>query len=266
MHENLGEYATALYQAENIGDAFLTFESTVVNLGFDGALYTYIPKALLISDIDAEPVYYVSQGYCPNYVNDRSDARSHKNNPSVGADASGEAGPIGWRKEICEQYKMEDDVSSEDTEEKVARTYGTQNGVTIRLMSGEQGIALASFIILDESRYSLLMAEKLEALTLRAKMFHSLVMSNACYLSEFTQPLVNSFSQTQLRYLAGLASGKKTSEIARDMGTTPGYLDQSMTRLRRKLSGTDEHETPRINRNQLLYYAGLLNILEQHSE
>jgi hypothetical protein len=173
----------------------------------------------------------------------------------------GEKGPIDWWGETCEQYKLGDKASREVID--VSRSYGIQNGLTIPLMSGEQGIAGASFISHEGSGYALLLAEKLEALTLRTKMFHSLVASNACYLSEFTKPLVNSFSRTQLRYLSALASGKKTAEIARSMGTSPGYLDQSIIKLRRKLSGTEEQDTPSINRNQLLYYAGLLNILEQ---
>ncbi len=66
----------------------------------------------------------------------------------------------------------------------------------------------------------------------------------------------------QLNYLRGLAAGKKTGQIASELGTTSGYLEQIMLKLRRKLSGVEDDETPTISRNQILYYAGLMNMLE----
>ena len=54
-------------------------------------------------------------------------------------------------------------------------------------------------------------------------------------------------------------------QIAADMKKSEGYLEQVLLKIRRKLSGVGKHEPPKINRNQLLYYAGLLNILEHAS-
>ena len=127
------------------------------------------------------------------------------------------------------------------------------------LMNDERGVAGASFISRESARYPDLMSDKFQAVALRTEIFHSLVLSKFSYMREFVKPLFSTLSDTQLQYVVGLASGKKTGEIAAELGTSAGYLEQTMLKLRRKLSGVQEFERPTVTRNQILYYAGLLN-------
>lgn len=260
MKYQLCDYVEALYKATSFDEAFAEFQKAVFQLGFDGVLYTYIPRPLINSKFCARPVYKVSEGYSPDYLSHYADARFDKYDPLIRAVEGGVQRPIDWWGDLCDAYKRDEKSSQEVME--VSRSYGIKNGVTLPLLSGERGLAGASCISHDPKVSALFFSETLDALTLRAKLFHTLVMSDACYKDEFVRPLVSAFSQTQLRYMSGLADGKSTGVIASELGTTSRYLEKSMLGLRRKLSGVGDDGTATVTRNQVIYYAGLLNILE----
>ena len=260
MLNSVCDYVEGLYKAKDFQAAFDVFQEEAILLGFDGALYTYIPKGLVQSQSNVKPYYQVSDGFCPGYLSHYLDARFDRFDPLIKAVSDGIDEPIDWWGDVCEEYKIQDQSSREVLD--VSRSYGIQNGITVPLMCDERGVAGASFISGESSLYSQLVSDNLSAIKLRSQLFHSLVLSNTAYIGEFVRPLLSAFSDRQLRYIAGLVAGKKTSEIARDLGTSVGYLDQTMLKLRRKLSGADEFDVPAISRNQILYYAGLFNILE----
>jgi len=253
-------FASKLYDATSFEQAFEHFESEVISLGFDGVLYTYIPRMLLDCQFQARPAYHISQEFSPQYMSHYAEARFDRTDPLVKAVSDGISDPISWQGDVCKNYMAADPNSAEVIE--TARNYGIQNGITIPLLSGKVGIAGASVISEETRAFNKLMNSRLKTLTLCTQMFHSLVISNAPYKSEFVKPLLSSLSNTERELLVGLARGQSPGQIAHELGKSEGYLEQVMIKLRRKFSGGNSEESPLINRNQLLYYAGLLNVLE----
>ncbi len=258
---DLGEYVESLYQAENFEQAFAIFEKHVFKLGFEGALYTYIPRPLLDSNFFCEPIYKVSKDYCPSYLKHYFDARFDRHDPLIKAVKNGTMDPIDWWGEISKSYMNE----NKDSEEVIAtsRHYGIANGITLPLMSEERGISGASFISSDRQLYGELKKENLNKLKLCTKLFHDMVISNVSHLSHFVKPALSSLSNTEKRLLQKLAQGKPISKIADELCKSERYLEKVMYRTRQKLSGISADEIPKINRNRVLYYAGLLNLLDQ---
>ena len=257
---DLGDYAQSLYRVDNFEEAFGLFEKEVLKLGFAGVLYTYIPQVLIDSHFSVNPVYEVSRDYCPDYLEHYTSERFDKNDPLIKAVASGVSEPIDWWGDICQEYMGE----SAESKEVIAtsRHYGITNAVTLPLMAGQGGISGASFIS-DETRlFPELLDKQLDSLTVCTNLFHSMVRSNACYTGRFAKPLLASLSDTEKRFLIGLALGKTPGQIAVELNTSDKYLEQVMIKIRQKLSGVKNNESPVINRNQVMYYAGLLNILE----
>ncbi len=260
MQTKLCDYVEALYQAENFDTAFDAFQNEVFNLGFDGVLYTYIPTPVINSNFSVKPVFHVSEGFAPEFRSHYVDAGFDQFDPLIKALVDGVQDPIDWWGQVCESYKQQDDNSRKVIDE--SRSYGIQNGMTIPLMSDARGIAGASFISNEDKIFNRLRTEQYPLVEIRTRLFHNLVIANRGYRDKFVRPLLNTFNTTQRRYVTGLISGRKTSEIAAELGTSPGYLDQSMIKLRRKLSGVDDFASPTITRNQVMYYAGLMNILD----
>lgn len=261
MDANFQDYVDALLNASDFESGFSAFEKQAHRLGFDGALYTYIPKVILDFDFIAAPIYEVSSSFNHNYLAHYQQARFDRHDPLIKAVQDGTQYPIDWWGECTEFYKNQSPQSRIVMDESLS--YGIQNGITIPLMSGRQGISGASFISRERRpAFESLSSAKLEELKIATRLFHSLVTSNAHYLGGFSRPMLEILNDKERRYLAGLAEGKSSSEIAHLLGTTTKYLEQLMLKIRRKLSGVGPFDPPTINRNQVLYYAGLMNLLE----
>ena len=260
VQRTLSEYVEDLYLAENFEDAFEILRNEVSDLGFDGVLYTYIPIALVESNFTLQPFYQSSDNYHSSDTGLNFDASLANYDPSLTSANDDIVIPVDWWQTLCQACKKTEGFSSETTD--IEGSYRIQNGIIFPLLSDSGGMAGASFIRSKNERFNQLTQREVASLKLRANLFHNLVISNTGFKSRFVRPWTDSFSNMQLNYLRGLAAGKKTGQIAAELGTTSGYLEQIMLKLRRKLSGVADDEAPTISRNQILYYAGLMNLLE----
>ena len=259
LKRNLADYAEALYSANDLDAAFATLEKEVVGLGFDCVLYTYIPSTLVNSSLSAKPLIQVSTDYSPDYRAHYEDARFDRDDPLIKAVMDGVSKPIDWWGEVCGSYMQKDPKSYEVM--TVSRDYGMNNGVTLPLLCEQQGIAGASFISEEKSCYEVLLRERLPQLQAITQMYHNLVLANSGYFGNFIRPVFASLNNMEVHYLAGLAAGKSQSELAAELHRSEKYLEQVMLKIRRKVSGVGPFDKPAMNRNQLLYYAGLVNII-----
>lgn len=260
MQKTLTEFVEELYCAETFEDAFEILRSEVNELGFDGVLYTYIPIALVESNFVLHPFYEISDNYHLGDADLDFDSSLLNYDPSMQSANDDILISVDWWQTLCKACKKAEGFSSETT--GVDGSYRVHNGIIFPLLSDSGGMAGASFISSQGKRTNQLSRKEVTSLKLRAHLFHNLVISNTGFKRRFMRPWTDSFSSMQLNYLRGLAAGKKTGQIAAELGTTSGYLEQIMLKLRRKLSGVEDDETPTISRNQILYYAGLMNMLE----
>jgi hypothetical protein len=254
------DFVDGLYAADSFEDAFKTFESHILKLGFDGVLYTYIPRILLDSNLSEKPVYEVSTDYCPGYLNHYAEARFDQIDPMIRAVNEGVSEPIDWWGDICAAY-MEQQPASKAVL-ATASDYGIKHGLTLPLMSESRGAAGASFISEEHRGFGTLLDERQKHVERCTRLFHNMVISDACYIGNFAKPLIKSLSDTERKLVIGLAEGKTSKEISQELNKSNKYLEQVMISVRKKLS--NDADSSVINRNQLLYYAGLLNILEHN--
>jgi hypothetical protein len=75
-------------------------------------------------------------------------------------------------------------------------------------------------------------------------------------------PVFTSLNTLEITFLAGLADGKSLVGMAKELSRSEKYLEQVMLKIRRKVSGVSQFDKPTINRNQLMYHAGLANLIE----
>lgn len=259
MQEKLHDYVDALLKAASLQAAFSIYQKEVVRLGFDGVLYSIIPKAIMQSNFRVKPVFEVSSDFGGDFMSHYWEAEFYKHDPLIEALQAGIRETLDWNSVLCEQF-ISLSASTREVMD-VARLNGIEQGLTIPLMTDERGVAAATIISRDSHGFSALKRAALADLEMRTSLFHNLVMANPGYSDVFSEPMVGMFNTKQLGYVVGMASGLSTEDIAYSLGTSVGYLEQSMLKLRRKMSGVSEFEPATVNRNQVMYTAGLLNLL-----
>lgn len=259
-HQALGEYAEALYQAENIDAAFSAFEHYVFKLGFEGALYTFIPRISLEANFPQAPVYQVSDCYSPKYLSHYMEADFFQHDPIVSAIEQGQLTPLDWWGEVKKgkMNKAEKSVIVTARED-----YQVMHGITIPIMSDSRGIAGASFISSENDRlYAKLKTTHFAQLKLCTQLYHGAVLSKAFLARHFLQPLIVNLSVKEKGLICGLSTGKSMQQIAMELGTQVKYMDKVVRHTREKFSGVGLDEPAKINRNQLMYSIGLLDLLD----
>lgn len=259
MQENLHDYIDALLNADSFEKAFHVYQEEVVRLGFDGVLYSIIPQAIIQTNFQIKPVYQVSSGVDANFLSHYWEAEYYKHDPLIDAIQEGLPKTLDWDSDIASGFFTRSSATREVME--VARTHGLNHGLTVPLMLDERGLAAATIVRGNDPAFQILKQEALAALEMRTSVFHNLVVASPVYADAFSKPLIDTFNTKQLGYVLGLASGLTTEDIAFSLGTSVGYLEQSMLKLRRKISGVSEFEPASVNRNEVMYTAGLLNLL-----
>jgi len=259
MQESLHDYVDALFKAESFETAFDVYQQEVVRLGFDGVLYTIIPQVILQTRFQINPVFIVSSGYDSRFLAHYEEAQFYSDDPFIVAINDGVDQTLDWDSELSNRYIMRNSAGREIMD--VARGYGMQSGLTIPLMSDERGMAGATIVSSERGGFEVLKQAAQAALEMRTTLFHNRILASPKFAAVFSRPVLDSFNTKQLGYVLGLASGLTTEDIALSLGTSVGYLEQSMLKLRRKVSGVSEFESATVNRNQIMYTAGLLNLL-----
>ncbi|SET60999.1 hypothetical protein SAMN05216326_1442 [Nitrosomonas marina] len=145
---DLNDYVESLYKTDNFEQAFTVFERYAYKSGLDGVFYIYIPRFPLDNGSPCKPAFNVSHNLNPACISHLFDngfdqperpESSHFNAPFYGGIEL-----IEWQKKSCTNcQQIESHATSEST---AANSIGIANGIAIKLMSGEKGIAIAGFV------------------------------------------------------------------------------------------------------------------------
>lgn len=258
---DLGDYVERLLLAQNIEEAFSIFDAEAKKLGYEGVLYSFIPRVLLDASLPHSPVFLASNSYNPDYLECYVNTRLDLYDPLIKAINKGVLDPIDWWGDICCHYRAID--KKNDSVITSARSHGITNGITIPTLSGTKGISCASFVTQEKTYFSKMKQESLNAISQCTSLFHNMVMASSGNMGHFIKPIIESLNATEKKLLVGLVNGKSPSEVAFELEKKGKYIENVVTQVRNKIYGLPNDNRPIVNRNQLLYYAGLHEILDQ---
>ncbi len=253
------EFAGALCETNDVDQAFNLLDTYIQRMGFDAVLYTYIPSSVVQSGFASTPVYQASSSYTPKFVSHYLNAGFYNDDPLIKAVRDDVKQPIVWGGDICKSYTEIDKRSREVMD--VAADYGIKKAVSIPLLTGNQSLAGINLLNFDSQNFDKLLNDTLPEMRVVANMYHNHMVANSGNLAHFIKPVFSALSVLELQFVAGLAEGISQRELAAKLGRSEKYLEQVFLRIRRKVSGVGALDKPTVNRNQLLYYAGLYNIV-----
>lgn len=244
-------FIAALFQATTLDEAFAAYERQMQALGVESVMYTFVPQIYLDAHLSIVPLFKTSGSYSPSFLKHYQEAGFEQHDFTVKKILQGESQLIDWWGESRKRdlSKPEQNIIITARED-----YGIRNGMTIPLQSGI-GVGGISCISADkDATYQRLLQERAEALFCCAQLFHAHVMTRPQLNAFFMTALLEKLSVKERRLLPFLITGLPMKTLPDHLpGISAKYGEKLLENILRKLGG--------INKAQLIYYIGLLQLL-----
>ena len=65
---NITEFVMQLHTATTLDEAFAIYDKQVQNLGFEGAIYAFIPRLQLETQLQLSPLFKISESRKPAFI------------------------------------------------------------------------------------------------------------------------------------------------------------------------------------------------------
>lgn len=247
------DFITALYQATTLDEAFAAYDQQMQKLGFEGALYAFIPRLHLEAKLGFVPLVKVAKSRNPAFMEHYQLAGLEQHDFTLHGIIQGRVDPIDWwgeeRKGVltpAERHLI--CLAKED--------YGIMNGISLGMMHGEMGVAGVSVVSSEPNRlYSKLLHENFAAFQMCSGIFHAHVMDKVCLRHFFLEPFLDLLNDKEKKLLAFVVTGRPMKQVSNYLpGVSQKYAENLLDGIRTKFGG--------INKSRLIYYAGLLRLLD----
>ncbi|NJN46412.1 MAG: hypothetical protein HC808_07990 [Candidatus Competibacteraceae bacterium] len=187
------DFLERLDQAQTFDECFAAFSSATQDLGFEGAVYSFIPSPVLQQIVSFQPVFKSSGSYCPKFLQHYADAGFDKQDFTIKSILKGSLQPMDWWAKAKTSLLTEPELEVIETA-KV--DYGLKNGISIPTLSSEMGIAGASFINRDGAvTYKKLLSENLAVLRIITRTFSDRIVSDPSFSVTFLLPIFENCHQ-----------------------------------------------------------------------
>ena len=236
---------------ESFNPEFLELVRDVTRLGYDGVLYSFIPKPLFINS-KAQPVFQCSSVFAPCI--DYYLQEGHGNNDFfIRLAFEGYDAPIDWWEQI-DAGKVTD--SERAVQEMVRAKFGIYHGLTVLVLHGTFAIAGISVIskVNDAEHFRKLKHDSLEVLQMCANRYHTRIIQSNEDMRFFITPLLERLSDTKKNVLRHLMSGSPMKNIPETYNITHRYAEKVLLSIRKEFGD--------ISTNELMYILGMTNMKE----
>jgi len=239
-----------LYDSNTLDKKFSELEHEVTLAGFDGVLYTFIPKLSRLSK-SLQPVFQFSKTYS-EIVENYQKQNFARNDFTIRLVEKGKLSIIDW---WVEAKKISLNKEEKNVIKITKEKFGISKGITFPTLSNDMGIAGVSIInFKPEYANKKIDSEILEHLKTCCRIYHdhTLIHQDARY--EFILPILETLTPKKKSVLKHLISGQPMKSITKESNITTRYAEKLLVELRKDFGD--------ISKNELIYYLGLLNITE----
>jgi len=239
-----------LYDSKTLEDKFSELEDEVTSSGFDGVLYTFIPKLSRLTE-SLQPVFQFSESYA-ELIENYQEQNFDRNDFTIRLIEDGKLSIIDW---WVEAQKLSLNKEEKHVIEITKNKFGVRKGITFPTLSNDLGIAGASVISFKPDYATKKIEPKiLEHLKTCCRMYHDHTMIHQDARYEFILPILKTLTTKKKIVLKYLISGQPMKNINETADITTRYAEKLLLELRKDFGD--------ISKNELIYFLGLLNITE----
>ena len=242
-------FVSRIDNCKDFDECFHELTVEAKRLGFDGVLYTYMPRLFTDKNVDFQPIMRVSENYGMDYLQHYQEHNFVAYDHMVAAAQRGEDRIADWF------YEAETIPLTGKSLEvlETARKYGIRNGLSFPTFLSEQVFAGASFICRkDDEFFKSVCRPNAQLIRVLAEIFHYKVIAEQHYQEVFIVPFLQKLSPTKRQVLKLLAAGKAPKQIADKLNKTIKYTQNLIGEIRKDFGN--------VPRDRLMYLAGVLDI------
>jgi len=239
-----------LYDSETLEEKFSALEYEVTLSGFDGVLYTFIPKLSRLTE-SLQPVFQFSESYA-EIIENYQKQNFNRNDFTIRLVEGGKLSIIDW---WVEAKKLSLNKEEKYVNKVAKEKFGVSKGITFPTLSNDMGVAGASIISFKpEYANKKIDSKKLEHLKTCCRMYHDHTMIHQDARYKFILPILETLTTKKKIVLKHLISGQPMKNINETADITTRYAEKLLVELRKDFGD--------ISKNELIYFLGLLNITE----
>jgi len=254
------DFADQLCQATTYDESFALYSQFTEFLGYESALYSFIPRIVLDQISHLQPKFSISENYNQGYLEEYSASKFDKTDYVIKEIKSGCTETLDW----WGDYKKGSLNAKQTKILNIMRDdYKIENGLSIPLNTGVKGIAAVSVSSDQKDRlYQQLRSETHLTLKTASIIFHNHVVTNAFEYNAFVDPILPNMNKTEKKVLKLLLDGHPVPRISKILCKSEGYMENVVRSIRIKMAGLDSDDKPKISKDLLIHYSGLMGIYD----
>ena len=260
---NYEEFSMQLLQSSTYEDSFNAYNRYIQALAFQNLSYVFIPESPFSCDQIIIPRFSINDDFSQCFLEEYQ-ARDFQNRDYIiEAIKKGESNKLySWTKDyklgrVKEHQKIVLDTAKHD--------YEMGNGFSIVTEKCTNGIGVASIIGDHTDRsFSQYIEEHSKVLRMATEIFHNHVVARNYEVSAFILPsMFYQLNKTEKKVLKCLLEGFSVPNIAQKIFRSKGHVENLVRYIRLKIGGENRQGKPRITKDELIHFCGLMKIYHE---
>jgi hypothetical protein len=260
---NFENFITQLLQTQSYPAAFNAYSDYIESLNFCSMSYVFMPNTLFGNHKDNMPRFSVTENFSKSFLEEYA-ARDFQNNDYiVDAVNNGQSNCLFLWEQDRKSGKLNSCAAKIIDNAKYDHNMG--NGCSILTKRSTHGIGAVS-LIGDESDqlFARYIAEHKKTLSAATELFNNYIIANSYEINPFVMhSIFSDLNKTEKQILKCLLDGDTVPKTAKKINKSKGYIENLIREMRIKVGGLTVDGRPRISKDKLVHYSGLMRIYSE---
>lgn len=257
------DFSLQIFQSRTYEESFNAYNRYIQALAFQKMSYVFVPNSPFNCHQQASPLFSVNDDFSQQFLEEYESRNFQSCDYIVDAIKKGESNTLYQWTADYQQQKVE--PHQKIVLDTAKHDYEMGNGFSILTKKCANGIG-ASSIIGDQTDklFALQIKEHAEVLRMATEVFHNHVVMRNYEVSTFILPsMFSQLNLTERQTLKCILDGFSVPKTADKIGRSRGHIENAVRRIRLKTGGEKADGTPRITKDELIHFCGLMRIYKE---
>jgi hypothetical protein len=257
------KFIAQLCQATSYEQAFTAYSDYMLALNFHSLSYVFMPINLFGNYKEQMPRFSVTDYFSPSFLEEYASCGFQSHDYIVDAVSSGKQNCLYLWAQDRKNGKLTKQAANIIDNAKYDHHMG--NGCSILTSKSLHGVGAVSLIGDESDRlFNAYVKENFISLSNATEVFHNHVIAKGYEVNIFVmQTLFSDFNATEKKILKCLLDGNSVPETAIKVNRSKGHVENLVREMRIKIGGELPNGKPRISKDKLLHFCGLMHIYHE---